>query len=72
MRTEQLGDNWTYIIATPMESLAELDNVAEPDLERSRLLERIRNCIVNRQSYAVRPIADASNPIALGTPPKLE
>ncbi len=67
-RTAQLGDTWKYIIATPMESLADLDNAPEADAARSSLIDRVRKCIVSRKSYAVRPIADASNDPVPGTP----
>jgi hypothetical protein len=70
-RTAQLGDTWKYIIATPMESLAELDDAPEADAARSVLIERVRKCIVSRRSYAVRPVAAASNAPAPGTVPKL-
>lgn len=70
-RTAQLGDTWKYLIATPMESLAELDDTGETDAAMSQLIERVRKCITSRQSYAVRPVAEASNPLPLGQNPKL-
>lgn len=70
-RTAQLGETWKYIIATPRESLAELDAVGEPDPVNARLIERVRKCIVSRQSYAVRPVASASNAPAPGSTVKL-
>ena len=71
LQAAQLGDTWKFLIATPMESLAELDATPEADAEFTTLVDRVLNCVVSRQSYAVRPIAEASKGLAAGETPKL-
>ena len=59
-RTEAFGNSYRFMIATPMRQLAELDRPSQPN---PSLVNRLRRCITERESYAVRDMPDLANPL---------
>ena len=62
-RTAIFGDTYRFIITTPLQSFARLDRAGEVDPARAAIINRIRNVITSRQSYAVRTTPGLDNPL---------
>lgn len=62
-RTAIFGDSYRFIITTPLESFARLDRAGAGDPARGAIINRIRNVIISRQSYAVRTTPSLDNPL---------
>jgi hypothetical protein len=70
-RTEVFGDSYRFFIATPVRSLAEFDRRPEADPALAPILNRLRQCLRGRTSYAVRNMPDVGNPLPEGERPDL-
>ncbi len=62
-RTAVFGDTYRFIITTPLESFARLDRAGDGNPARGAIINRIRNVITSRQSYAVRATPSLDNPL---------
>ncbi len=70
-RTEVFGDTYRFFIATPLASLASFDKRADSDPALTALVNRAAKCITRRESYAIRNLPDASNPLPSDQKPDL-
>ena len=62
-RTAVFGDTYRFIITTPLRAFAGLDRAVEADPARSAIINRIRNAITSRQTYAIRATPTIDNPL---------
>ena len=70
-RTAVFGDTYRFLIATPVQTLASLDDAETADPELAALITRVRQCITSRQSYALRTLPDIDNPLPANEQPDL-
>ena len=69
-RTAVFGDTYRFIVTTPLASFAQLDQAGD-DGARSGIVDRIRNVITSRATYAVRTAPTLDNPLPDGETPAL-
>jgi hypothetical protein len=70
-RTEVFGDSYRFLIASPLEKLAVLDEKADPDPSLQALVRRAENCVTSRHSYAIRMLGEIANPLPADQPEDL-
>ncbi len=70
-RTEVFGDTYRFLIATPIQNLASFDRTDDSDPAQTVLINRVRQCVISRQSYAIRTLPDIGNPLPEDQQPDL-
>ncbi len=69
-RTAVFGDTYRFVITTPLASFAQLDRTGDEGA-RAGIVDRIRNVITSRATYAVRTAPTLDNPLPEGETPAL-
>lgn len=70
-RTDAFGETYRFIIATPLQNLAGLENPRAADPELAVLNARALKYITNQQTYALRTIPEVDNPLPANQAPAL-
>ncbi len=70
-RTAVFGDTYRFVITTPLANFAGLDRPGDDDPARAAAVNRIRNVITSRATYAVRTAPPLDNPLPEGEAPAL-
>ena len=70
-RTAVFGDTYRFVITTPLANFARLDRADDAEGARATIVNRIRNVITSRATYAVRTTPTLDNPLPDGEAPGL-
>jgi len=70
-RTAVFGDTYRFVITTPFANFARLDRDGDDDPARAGAVNRIRNVITSRATYAVRTAPTLDNPLPEDETPAL-
>jgi len=71
-QTALFGDTYRFIITTPFESFARLGRpAADADGARAAIINRIRNVVTSRQTFALRTTPTIDNPLPDDAAPTL-
>ena len=70
-RTAVFGDTYRFVITSPLANFAQLDRADDDDGARAAAVNRIRNVITSRATYAVRTVPTLDNPLPDGETPAL-
>ena len=70
-RTAVFGDTYRFVITTPLANFAQLDRAGDDDPARAAAVNRIRNVITSRATYAVRTAPTLDNPLPEDETPAL-
>ena len=70
-RTAVFGDTYRFVITSPLANFAQLDRADDDDGARAAAVNRIRNVITSRATYAVRTAPTLDNPLPEDETPAL-